>query len=138
MAITAALCNSFKLDQLEGLHQPGDDYALALFTSAATLSKATTAYAAANEAAGTGYTAGGKSLTGRAASLSGDVAILDFADPVWAGATITARGGLIYNKTRANKAVAVLDFGADITSTAADFTVNLPAPAAATAVVRLG
>lgn len=137
MAITAAMCNSFKLDQVNGLHQPTDDYAMALYTSAATISKATTAYTATGEAVGTGYTAGGKSLTGRAASLSGDTAMMDFADPVWSTATLTARGALIYNKTRANAAVAVLDFGADVTSTGADYTVVLPAYAAATAVVRL-
>lgn len=137
MAITAVVPNSFKLDQANGVHQPGDDYKIALFTSAATLNKATTAYAAPNEAAGTGYTAGGKSLTGRAASLDGDTAIIDFSDPVWANSSITARGCLIYNATRSNKAVVILDFGADVTSSNADFTVQFPLPAAATAMLRL-
>lgn len=137
MAITAAMCNSFKLDQLNGLHQAADVYKIALYTSAATLSKATTAYTATGEASGTGYTAGGATLAGRTAQLFTDTACLDFTDPVWANATITARGALIYNATRANAAVAVFDFGADITSTAASFTVDLPVPAAATSCIRL-
>lgn len=137
MAITAVVPNSFKLDQANGVHQPGDDYKVALFTNAATLNKTTAAYSATNEVAGTGYTPGGKSLTGRAASLDGDTAIVDFADPVWADATITARGCMVYNATRSNKAVVILDFGADVSSTNANFTVQFPLPAAATAMLRL-
>ena len=141
MAITAAICNSFKLEVLPtaaGIHYSGDTYKIALYTSAATLSKATTAYSATNEVVGTGYTAGGASLAGLTTALDTDTAMLDWTtDPTWPTSTITARGALIYNSSKANRAVAVLDFGADITSTAGLFTVTLPAPAAATAVVRM-
>ncbi len=137
MAITAAMTTSFKVDLLAGLHQPDDDYKIALFTSAATLGAATSAYAAANEVAGTGYVAGGKSLTGRTAGSSSGVAWIDFDDVNWEDANITARGALIYNATRANKAVAVLDFGADISSSGGTFSVEFPAPAAATAIIRI-
>ena len=140
MPITAALCNSFKQELLAMTpHVAADVYKIALFTSAATLSKATTVYAATNEVVGTGYTAGGMNLAGFAATLDTDTAILDWTtDPVWATASITARGALIYNSSRANRAVAVLDFGADITSTAADFTLTLPLPAAAAGLIRIG
>lgn len=139
MAITASVCNSFKNELLAMTpHTAADAYKIALFTSAATLSKATTAYAATNEVVGTGYTAGGLALTGFNVTLDTDTAILDWTtDPVWSAASITARGALIYNSSRSNKAVAVLDFGADITSTAGNFTVTLPAPVAATGLVRI-
>jgi hypothetical protein len=138
MAITAALCNSFKQELLAMTpHLAADVYKIALFTSAAALSKATATYAATGESSGAGYTAGGATLTGFAVTLDTDTAILDFADPSWANATITARGALIYNSSRANRAVAVLDFGADITSTNGTFTVTLPAPAAATGVIKM-
>jgi hypothetical protein len=137
MPITAALCNSYKQEILQGVHEAADTYKIALYTSAATLSKATTAYAATNEVTGTGYTAGGATLSGFAVTLSTDTAVLDFSDATWASSTITARGALIYNSTQTNKAVAVLDFGADITSTAATFTVTFPAAAAATGLIRI-
>ena len=137
MAITAALCNSYKQEILQGVHEAGDTYKIALFTSSATLSKATTAYASTNEVTGTGYTAGGATLSGFAVSLDTDTAILDFADATWATSTITARGALIYNSSQSNKAVAVLDFGADITSTAATFTVTMPAASAAAGLIRI-
>ncbi len=140
MAITAAICNSFKTELLAMTpHTAGDTYKIALFTSAATLSKATTAYAATNEVGNSGdYAAGGQTLVGFTVTLDTDTAILDWTtDPLWTGATITARGALIYNSSRSNKAVAVLDFGGDITSTAGNFLVTLPAAAAATAVIRI-
>jgi hypothetical protein len=139
MAITAALCNSFKTELLGmATHVSTDVFKIALFTSAAALSKATAAYAATNEVVGTGYTAGGATLAGFTASLDTDTAILDWTtDPSWATSTITARGALIYNSTKANKAVAVLDFGADITSTGDTFLVTFPLPAAATGLVRV-
>lgn len=137
MAIAAAMTTSFKADLLAGVHQPGDEYKIALYTSAATLGAATAAYAATNEVSGTGYTAGGKSLAGRTAGSGGGVAWIDFDDVSWESANITARGALIYNATRANKAVAVLDFGSDISSSGATFTVEFPAPAAATALIRV-
>lgn len=139
MAITAAICNSFKNELLAMTpHTAADVYKIALFTSAATLSKATTAYAATNEVSGTGYTAGGATLAGFTPGLDTDTAYIDWTtDPTWPTSTITARGALIYNSSRSNKAVAVLDFGSDITSTAGTFTVQLPAAAAATAVIRI-
>lgn len=139
MAITAAFCNSFKQELLAMTpHTAADVYKIALFVSAATLSKATTAYSATNEASGTGYSAGGATLVGFATSLDTDTAILDWTtDPTWATSTITARGALIYNSTRSNKAVAVLDFGSDITSTAGTFTVTLPAATAAAGIVKI-
>lgn len=140
MAITQALCNSFKQELLAMTpHTPADVYKIALYTSAATLSKSTTAYAAANEVGESGtYVAGGQALSGFSVTLDGDVAILDWTvNPKWTAATITARGALIYNSSRANKAVAVLDFGGDITSTSSTFDVTLPAPAAATGLIRI-
>jgi hypothetical protein len=138
MAITAAICNSFKQEILQGVHEAADTYKIALYTSSATLSKDTTAYTATGEASGTGYTAGGEDLAGFSVSLDGDTAILDFTtNPSWADATITARGALIYNSTQANKAVAVLDFGSDISSTAGTFTVTLPAPTSAAGLIRI-
>lgn len=138
--ISAAICNSF-LQELLAMtpHTAADTYKIALFTSAATLSKSTTAYAATNEVAnGNGYTTGGATLSGFSVTLDTDTAILDWTtDPSWAAASFTARGALIYNSSRSNKAVAVLDFGADITATSATFTVTLPAPAAATGLIRI-
>jgi hypothetical protein len=139
MAITAAICNSFKQEILQGVHEASDEYMIALYPSSATLSKATTAYSSSGEVAnGNGYDTGGKLLVGFSVTLDGDTAILDWTtDPSWAAATITARGALIYNSSQSNKAVAVLDFGGDISSTAGTFTVTLPAPAAATGLIRI-
>ena len=139
MAITAAITNSYKVELLSGIHLAADTYKIALFTSAATLSKSTTAYAATNEVAnGNGYTTGGATLAGFTTALDTDTAVLDWTtDPTWPAATITARGALIYNSTRSNKAVAVLDFGADIASTNGTFTVTFPAATAAAGLVRI-
>ena len=137
MAITAAVPNQAKLDALVALCPPANTYKMALYTSAATLGAATTTYSATNEVVGTGYTAGGVTLTGVTQSLDGAVAIMDFTDPSWVAATITARGAIIYDSTNGNKVRAVLDFGADFASTSGPFTVTLPAPAAATAVIRI-
>lgn len=137
MAITAAFPTQAKLDALIALCPPGNTYKIALYTSAATISAASTIYTATGEVTGTGYTAGGATLTGITQALDTTTAIMDFADPSWATATITARGAMIYDSTNGNKARAVLDFGADITSTAATFAVTLPAPAAATAVIKI-
>ena len=141
MAITQAMCTSFKQEILVGTHNftltTGDVFKIALYTSTATLDATTTAYSATNEVAGTGYTAGGETLTNVTPTTSGTTAYVDFADATWATATITARGALIYNSSQANKAVAVLDFGADKTSTAGDFTVQFPAFDASNAIVRI-
>lgn len=141
MAITQAVCTSFKVECLTGTHNftnsTGDVFKIALYTSSATLGASTTAYSATNEVSGTGYTAGGATLTNVTPSADTTTAITDFADVTWSTATITARGALIYNSSKSNKAVAVLDFGSDKTSTAADFVIVFPAAAAATAIVRL-
>jgi hypothetical protein len=139
MSTTAALCNSFKLEIMAMTpHTAADTYKIALYTdAAATLSKATTAYTATGEVSGTGYTAGGATLVGFSATLDGDTAILDWTtDPTWPTSTITADTALIYNSSRSNKAVAVVKF-TSATSTAATYTVQLPAPAAATGLARI-
>lgn len=149
MAITQAMATSFKVEALDGLHAFGvsviraattaDVFKIALYTSAATLSAATTAYTATGEVAtGGNYAAGGNTLTIlQVPTSTGTTAWIDFADSVWAAATITARGAMIYNSTQGNKCVAILDFGADKTSTAGDFTVVFPLPAAATAILSI-
>lgn len=139
MAITQAMCTSFKVDLLDGAHDFGvDTFKIALYTSAATLGASTTAYSATNETSGTGYTAGGNTLTVSVTpTSSGTTAYISFANTTWSVASITARGALIYNSTNANKAVAVLDFGSDKTSTAGDFTINFPTADASNAIIRI-
>lgn len=137
MTIAAAFPTQAKLDALIALCPPANVYKAALYTSAATLSAATTVYTTTGEVVGTGYTAGGVTLTGITQALDTTTAIMDFADPSWANSTITARGMIIYDSTNGNKVRAVLDFGADVVSTNGTFQVTLPLPAAATAVVRI-
>jgi hypothetical protein len=134
------MTTSFKKELMEGVHDfTTHTFKIALYTSSATLDATTTAYSATNEVSGTNYTAGGNTLTvtGGAVSTSGTTAYIDFSDTTWADATITARGALIYNSSASNKAVAVLDFGADKTSTAGDFTVSFPTADASNAIVRI-
>ena len=142
MAITQAVCNSFKTDVLVGTHNftasTGDTFKLALYTSAATLDKTTTVYSATNEVGASGsYAAGGGALTSVTPVLSSDTAVCDFSDLSFTSATITARGALIYNSSKSNKAVCVLNFGSDQTSTAGTFTIVFPAAAAGTAIIQL-
>lgn len=152
MAISQAMCTSFKSQILQGLHQftaptlvsrgsltapTNDTFKIALFTSAATLDSTTTAYSTTNEVTGTGYTAGGNTLAGTALATSGTTAYLDFTDTTWTTATITANGALIYNSTQSNRSVAVLWFGGDKTSTAGDFTIQFPTPDATNAIIRI-
>jgi len=138
MAITQALCTSAKADFLGGVIDLDTDVMkIALYTSSATLDATTTAYSATNEVVGDGYTAGGNTLTGATISTSGTTAFVDFSDTTWTTATITARGALIYDSSKSNKAVAVLDFGADKTSTSGDFTVQFPANDATNAIIRI-
>lgn len=138
MAITTAVCNSYKKEILEGVHAAADTYKIALFTDAATLGAATTAYSSTNEVAnGNGYTTGGATLSGFTSGLADGVAYITFSDASWSNATITARGCLIYNSSKSNKAVAAFDFGGNITSTNGTFTVDLPV-AGATALIRIG
>jgi hypothetical protein len=135
------MCTSFKLALLDGEMDFSSDTAqvfkIALYTSSASLDAATTAYTASNEVTGTGYTAGGNTLTVVAPTTSGTTAFLDFNDTTWSAATITARGALIYQSGGSNPAVAVLDFGSDITSTNGDFTVQFPTADASNAILRL-
>jgi O-acetylhomoserine/O-acetylserine sulfhydrylase-like pyridoxal-dependent enzyme len=138
MAITQAFCTSAKADFLGGvIDLDTDTIKIALYTSAATLSAATTAYTTSDEVVGTGYVAGGNTLTGATISSSGTTAFVDFNDTTWATATITARGALIYDSSVSNKAIAVLDFGADKTSTAGNFTVQFPTADATNAIIRI-
>ncbi len=147
MAISQAMCTSFKVELLNGIHAfsttvargntNADSFKLALYTSSASLGAATTAYTTSGEASGTGYTAAGAALTAVAPTSSGTTAFLDFNDLTFSTATVTARGALIYNDTQSDKAVAVLDFGADKTSTAGDFTVVFPAADASNAIIRI-
>ena len=142
MAITQAMATSFKVQILGGDFDfssgTSDTFKIALFTSAATLGAGSVAYSVTNEVSGTGYSAGGNTLTISAnPASSGTTAFLDFTDSTWVNATITARGALIYSTSAGNPAVAVLDFGADKTSTAGDFTVQFPAGDATNAIIRI-
>ena len=143
MAITQAMVTSFKVGVLDGTFDfssgTAQTFKIALFTSAATLDATTTAYSVTNEVSGTGYTAGGNTLTiSQVPTSTGTTAFLDFADTTWSSATITARGALIYLADGGtNPAVAVLDFGADKTSTAGDFTIVFPAADASNAIIRI-
>ena len=141
MAISQAMCTSFKVELMTGTHNftasSGNSFKLALYTSSASLGAATTAYTSSNEASGTNYTATGAALTNVTPVASGTTAIADFADLTFSNATITARGCLIYNDTNSDKAVAVLDFGGDKTSTAGDFTIQFPAADASNAIIRI-
>ena len=149
MAISQAMCTSFKVELLSGGHNfnttnvartvnTQDTFKIALFTSAATLDATTTAYSTSDEATGTGYTAGGNTLTVSAVPTStGTTAFLDFTDTTWSTATVTVRGALIYNSTNSDTSVAVLDFGGDKTSTAGDFTIQFPTADASNAIIRI-
>ena len=150
MAISQAMVTSFKVQILDGIHNFGtgvvrastaaDTFKIALYTSSATLSAATTGYTTTDEvsSSGTNYTAGGQTLViSQVPTSTGTTAWLDFDDVTWASATLTANGALIYNATQSNKAVAVLAFGGDKTSTAGNFTVQFPAATSTTAILRI-
>lgn len=115
----------------------GDTFKIALYTSSATLSSATTVYSSSNESSGTGYTAGGGTLTNLGTSLSGTTAYLSWDNYTWSSATISAAGALIYNTSKNNAAVAVLSFGATYSSTSGNFTVTMPANTSSTAIIIL-
>ena len=147
MAFTgSAVCNSFKTEVLTAIHDftasTGDTFKLSLYTNSASPTKSTTVYFTGNEVStsGTGYTAGGNSLTSVTPALSTDTACCDFSDTSWTSATITARGALIYNSTATpdnEQAVCVLDFGGDKTCTAGTFTIQFPTADASDAILRL-
>jgi hypothetical protein len=125
---------SFKKELYEAIHNlPTDVLKIALYTASANLNETTTAYSTANEVTGTGYVAGGVVMTGVTVSSSGYTAFVDFADVVF-GAAVTARCALIYNSSKANRSIAVLDFGSDKTS--ANFTITMPSNTATSALIR--
>ena len=144
MANTSAICNSFKSEILKAVHNftasTGNTFKIALFTSSATLGAGTTAYAATgmNEMSGTGYTAGGKALTSVTPSLDSTTACCDFDDISWTSATFTANACLIYNDTASgDPAVCAVAFGGDKSVSSGTFTIQFPAKAATTAIVRI-
>lgn len=150
MAITQAMCTSFKTELLTGTHNftnsTGDSFKLALYAIAsggkssttASLDASTTAFTTTGEVASSGsYATGGGTLTNVTPTSSGTTAFTDFNDISFTTATITARGALIYNDTDSDKAVAVLDFGGDKTSTAGTFTIQFPTADASNAIIRI-
>ena len=144
MSISSAVCNSFKQEILVGTHNftasSGNAFKLALYTSSASLGAGTTAYSTSNEisnASGSAYTAGGKALTSVTPVLDGSTAVCDFADISFTSASFTANGCLIYNDTQSDKAVCVVAFGGDKTVSSGTFTIQFPAAAASTAIVRI-
>lgn len=149
MAISQAMATSFKVEILNGIHAFGtsvvrgattaDTFKIALYTSSASLDATTTAYSVTNEVPSTGnYSAGGNTLTvSQVPTSTSTTAWLDFADTTWSSATITANGALIYNSTQSDKAVAVLAFGGDKTSTNGDFTIVFPTADSSNAIIRI-
>ena len=142
MAISTAMCTSFKQELLEAKHNflasGGNSFKLALYTSSATLGAATTAYSSTNETSGTNYSAGGSALTNVNPSSSGTTGFTDFADLTFSNVTVTANGALIYNDTASgDPAVCSLAFGGDKTSTAGDFTIQFPTADASNAIIRI-
>jgi hypothetical protein len=152
MAISQAMVTSFKVEILNGVHAFGtsvtrattnaDTYKIALYSSSATLSAATTAYTTTLSdevsTSGTNYAQGGLTLTiSQVPTSTGTTAWLDFADITWTSATISAAGALIYNETQGNKAVAVLDFGGTKSSTAGNFTIQFPTADSTSAILRI-
>ena len=149
MAITSAVCSSFKSELLSGKHDfdssGGDTFKIAMFTSSASLGASTTDYSTSNEitnSSGTAYTAGGKALTNQGVTLDSTTAYTDFADVSWTSASFTANGAMIYNTTTdggsgTTDAVCVIAFGGDKTVSSGTFTVQFPAAAATPAILRL-
>lgn len=142
MAITQAFCTSFKKELMDGIHDlrtTGDTYRIALFTSAATLGAATTAYATANEVSGTGYTAGGETLGKVNPASAGTVGFTDFSpDTTWSTSTITANGAQVYNDTEAgDPSLIILAFGGDKSSSNGDFTIQYPTANQTSAIIRV-
>ena len=141
MAISTAMTTSFKSELMSALHDfdnpGGNTFKIALYTSSATLGASTTAYSATNEVTGTGYSAGGNTLTSVSPTTSGTTAYVDFADTTWSNSTITANGALIYNANSSNAAVVTLAFGSDKSSSNGDFTIVFPTANATDAIIRI-
>ena len=144
MAISSAICTSFKQEILVGTHNltasSGDTFKIALYTSSASLGAGTTAFSDTNEisnTSGSAYSSGGATLTSVTPTTSGTTALCDFADVSFTSASFTANGALIYNYSQSDKAVAVIAFGGDKTVSSGTFTIQFPAKAATTAIVRI-
>jgi|TARA_Y100000385_G_C12912117_1_gene558802 hypothetical protein len=155
MAITQAVCTSFKQELLQGIHNftngsgggtstttgSGNAFKIALYTSSASLGASTTAYSSSNEASGTGYSAGGAALTNVTPTTSSTTALTDFVDVTWSSSSVTARGAVIYNSSTtggsANRAVLVLNFGSDKSSSSGDFTITFPTADSSSAIIRI-
>jgi hypothetical protein len=142
MAITTAMCTSFKVELMKAIHNllasGGNAFKIALYTSSATLGASTTAYSATNEISGTGYTAAGAALTNVDPTSSSTTAFADFADVSWTTASFTANGALIYNDTAAgDPSVCALAFGSDKTVSAGTFTIQFPTADATNAILRI-
>ena len=142
MAITQAMCTSFKQALLDGEMDFSSDtaqsYKIALYTSSASLDAATAAYTTSNEVVGTNYVAGGNTLSiSTNPTSTGTTAFLSFATTTWSTATITARGALIYQAGGSTPAVAVLDFGSDKGSSAGNFQITFPTADATNAIIRI-
>lgn len=136
--ITAGLTNSFKEQLLLGVHDfETDVMKIALYTSAAELGPNTLEYTAVGETSGVGYTATGQALTSAVVTRTGNVAFVSFANPAWAAATFTARGALIYNSSKSNKSVGVLNFGLDQTMLSQQFQIQFPPDNAESALIRI-
>ena len=144
MAITSAICTSFKVELLKGVHNftatTGNTFKIALYDSDATLGASTTAFTTSEEitnTSGTAYTSGGATLTSVTPVASSTTALCDFADVRFSSATFTANGALIYNSSATNAAVAAIAFGSDKTATNGTFTIQFPAADASNAIIRL-
>ena len=144
MAITTAMCSSFKQELLGGVHDLDTDtlkIALIKASPSGTYGAATTNYSDvtgnSDEASGTGYSAGGGTLDSPAISLSGTTAFVDFADEAFSNVTVSADGCIIYNSSQSNKAIAVFDFGGTVSATSGTLTVQFPTADASNAVIRL-
>lgn len=139
MAITQSLATSFKVQLLQGTQNfSGNTFKIALYTSSAALGPDTTVYSTTNEVSGTGYTAGGNTLTVSTSPTStGTTAFVSFANSSWTNASFTARGAMIYNSTNGNACVAVFDFGADKTVVSGTFTITFPSADATSAIIRI-
>jgi hypothetical protein len=136
--ITAGLTDSFKYQLLLGVHDFSvDTIKIALYTSSASLDANTTVYTTTDETSGTGYTAGGVTATNVTVTLSNGVAFVDFDDPTWAGATFTTQGALIYNASKSNKSIGVLNFGLIQSMTNQGFQILMPAASSDSALIRI-
>lgn len=144
MAITTAMCTSFKAELLGGLHDLDTDslkLALIKASPSGTYGAGTTNYSTvtgnSDEASGTGYSAGGQVLDGASITTDGTTAIVDFTDEIFSNVTVSTDGCIIYNTANSNSAIAVIDFGGTVSATAGDLTIEFPAAGASTAIIRI-